>query len=104
MPSRFISYDGKIDPVEHVSHYIQMMSLYNQNGALMCKVFPSSLRPTVLRWFNRLRKGLIHNFGELIQEFKVRFMTYSQVPQPVDTLLSMKLGAWETLQSYANRY
>ena len=109
MPSRFtrppfISYDGKIDPVEHVSHYIQMMSLYNQNVALMCKVFPSSLGLTALRWLNRLRKGLIHNFGELIQEFEVRFMTYSQVPQPVDTLLSMKLGAWETLQSYANRY
>ena len=32
MPSRFTrspfnSYDGKTDPVEHVSHYIQMMSL-----------------------------------------------------------------------------
>ena len=48
MPSRFTwppfnSYDGKMDPVEHVSHYIQMMSLHTHNDALMCKVFPSSL-------------------------------------------------------------
>ena len=100
----FISYDGKTDPVEHVSHYIQMMSLYNQNDALMCKVFPSSLEPTALRWFNGLRKGSIHNFGELIQEFGVRFMTCSQVSQPVDALLSMKMGAGETLRDYANRY
>ena len=25
----FILYDGKTDPFEHASHYIQMMSLYN---------------------------------------------------------------------------
>ena len=80
------------------------MSLHSHNDALMCKVFPSSLRPTALRWFNGLRKGSIHSFSELIQEFRVRFITYSQVPQPVDALLSMKKGAWETLRSYTSRY
>ena len=100
----FISYDGKTDPVEHVNHYIQMMSLYNQNDAFVCKVFPSSLGPTALRWFNGLRKGSIHNFGELIQEFGVWFMTCSWVLQLVNVLLSMKIGAGETLQSYASRY
>nr|XP_023900295.1 uncharacterized protein LOC112012148 [Quercus suber] len=33
----FNSYDGKTDPIEHVSHYIQMMSLHTHNDALMCK-------------------------------------------------------------------
>ena len=89
----FISYDGKTDPVEHVSHYIQMMSLYNKKDSLMCKVFPSSLGPTTLRWFNGLRKGSIHNFGELIQEFEVRFMSCNRVPQSMDASLSMKMGA-----------
>ena len=109
MPSRFTwppfnSYDGKTDSVEYVSHYIQMMSLHTHNDALMCKVFPSSLGSTTLRWFNGLRKDLIHNFSELIQEFGVRFMTYSRVSQPVDALLSMKMGAEETFHSYVNRY
>ena len=81
-----------------------MMLLYSQNDALMCKVFPSNLGPTTLRRFNELRKGSIHNFGELIQEFEARFMTCSQVPQLVDALLSMKIGAGETLRSYANSY
>ncbi|XP_075654891.1 uncharacterized protein LOC142625067 [Castanea sativa] len=109
MPSRFIRppfnfYTGKIDPMEHVSHYIQMMSLHSHNDALMCKVFPSSLGPTALRWFNGLKKGSIHSFSKLIQEFGVRFMTCSRVPQPVDTLLSRKMGARETLRNYASRY
>ena len=73
-PSRFTrppfnSYDRKTDLIEHVSHYIQMMSLNTHNDALMCKVFPSSLEPIALRWFNRLRKGSIHSFVGLIQEF-----------------------------------
>ena len=83
MPSKFTwplfnSYDGKMDPVEHVSHYNQMMSLQTYNDVLMCKVFPLSLGPTALRWFNELKKGLIHSFSELIQEFGVRFTTCSR--------------------------
>ena len=54
IPSRFTwppfnSYNGRIDPVEHVSHYIHMMSLHTHNDALMCKVFPLSLGPMALR-------------------------------------------------------
>ena len=109
MSSRFTRppfnfYDGKTDPVEHVSHYVQMMYLHSHNDTLMCKVFRSSLGPTALRWFNGLRKGSIHSFAELIQEFRVRFMTCSRVPQLVDTLLSMKMGAKETLRSYTSQY
>ena len=109
MPSRFTqppfnSYDGRTDPVEHVSHYIRMMSLHTHNDALMCKVFPSSLGPTALRWFNGLWKGSIRSFAELIQEFRARFVTCIWVPQSVDALLSIKMGVDETLRSYASRY
>ena len=81
-----------------------MISLYNQNDAFMCKVFPSRLGPIALRWFNGLRKESIHSFEELIQEFGARFMTCGRVPQLVEALLSMKMGAGETLRSSANRY
>ena len=100
----FNSYDGKTNLVEHVSHYIQMMSLHTHNDALMCKVFPLSLGPTALRWFNGLRKGSIHSFAKLIQEFGVRFVTCSWVLQLVDALLSMKMRVRETLRNYASRY
>ena len=85
MPRRFTHpsfniYDGKTDPIKHVSHYIQMMSLYSHNNGLMCKVFSSSLGPIAMRGFNRLRKGLIRSFGELIQELIVQFIVCSKVP------------------------
>ena len=81
-----------------------MMSLHTHNDMLICKVFPSSLGPTALRWFNGLRKGSIHSFAELTQEVGVWFVTCSRVPQPVDALLSMKMRVGETLRSYASRY
>ena len=61
MPSKFTqlpfnSYDGKTNPVEHVSHYIHMMSLHTHNDALMCKVFPSSLKPMTLRCLTGCKK------------------------------------------------
>ena len=109
MPNRFTqlpfnSYDRKMDLVEHLSHYIQMMFLHTHNDALMCKVFPSSLRPTTLRWFNGLQKDSIHSFTELIQEFGVRFVTYSRVLQLIDVFLSMKMRIRETLHNYASQY
>ena len=100
----FNSNDGKINPIEHVSHYIHIISLYTHNDALMCKVFPSSLGPMALRWFNGLQKGSIHNFAKLIQEFDARFVMCSRVPQLMDALLSIKIRVGETLRSYANWY
>ena len=109
MPSRFTrppfnSYDGKAYPIEHVSHYIHMMSLHTQNDALICKVFPLSLGPTALMWFNGLRKVSINSFAKLIQEFDARFITCSWVLQLVDALLSMKMRVSETLGNYASWY
>ena len=95
----FTCYDGKTDPVEHISQYTKLMALYSQNDGLMCKVFPSSLRPMVMRWFNRLKKGCIHSFGELIRVFGACFITCSPAPQPIDALLSIRMRNGETLQS-----
>ena len=69
-----------------------MMLLYSHNDGLMCKVFLSSLEPTAIRRFNDLRKGFIQNFGELMQAFGARFIMCSKVPQPIDALLSMRMG------------
>lgn len=93
----FTIYYEKTDPVERVSHYIQMMSLYLHNDALMSKVLLLSLGLTAMRWFTSLRKGSIHNFGELIQSFGAWFVTCSKVPNLIGSLLSMRMRSGETL-------
>ena len=76
----FIMYNGRTDPVEHVSHFNQRMAIHSKNEVLMCKVFSSSLGPVAMRWFDGLRAGSINSFKELTQAFGSYFITCSKVP------------------------
>lgn len=80
------------------------MTIHSKNKGLICKVFPLSLGPTAMRWFNRLEKGLIGSFEELTRAFVARFMTCSRVLRPLDYLLSMAMKEGESLKTYSDRY
>ena len=83
--------NGRTDPVEHVNHFSQKMVVYSRDEVLMCKIFPSSLDPMVMRWFNGLKANSIDSFKKLTQAFGARFITCSKVPQPLGSLLSMSM-------------
>ena len=100
----FIMYNDRIDPVEHVSHFNQRMAVHSKNEALMCKVFPSSLGPMAMRWFDGLAVGSISSFREFTQAFGSHFITCSRVPRPLDSMLSMFVRERETLKAYSDRY
>ena len=70
----------------------------------MCRVFPSSLGPMPMRWFDGLRTNSINSFKKLTQSFCSRFITCSRVPQPLDSLLSMSMREGESMKAYAERY
>ena len=84
-------YNGRTDPVKHMSHFNQRMAVHSKNEALMCKVFPSSLAPVTMRWFDGLRAGSIDSFKELTRVFGSCFITCNKVPWPLDSLLSMTM-------------
>ncbi|XP_050290041.1 uncharacterized protein LOC126728221 [Quercus robur] len=97
-------YNGRIDPVEHVSHFNQRMVVHSKNETLMCKVFPSSLGLVTMRWFDVLGASSIDSFKELTRTFGSHFITCSRVPRPLDSLLSMSMREGETLKTYSDRY
>ena len=63
----FTMYNGRTDPVEHVSQFKQKMVVHSQDEALLCRVFPSSLGPMPMRWFDGLRTNSISSFKKLTQ-------------------------------------
>ena len=73
--------------MQYVSHFNQRMAVHSKNEALMCKVFPFSLGPVVMRWFDGLEEDSISSFKELTRVFRALFVTCSRVPQPLDSLL-----------------
>ena len=68
----FTIYNGKTNPVKHVSHFNQRMAIHSKNKALMCKVFPSSLSQVAKRWFDILKEGSIHSFDGYFEDITVR--------------------------------
>ena len=90
--------------MEHVSQFNQRMAIYSKNEALMCKVFPSSLGPAAMRWFNGLKADSVDSYRQLTQAFSSRFVTNSRAPQPLSTLLSLSMRDRETLKTYSGRY
>ena len=59
----FLLYNGRSDPVEHVSQFNQRMAVHLKDEALLCKIFPSSLGPVAMRWFNELKANSINSSG-----------------------------------------
>ncbi|XP_065621053.1 uncharacterized protein LOC136063933 [Quercus suber] len=80
------------------------MAVYSRDGALMCKVFPSSLGPVAIRWFDSMKADSISSFKELTQAFGSRFVTCRRVSRPLSSLLSLSMQEGETLNVYSDRY
>ena len=76
----FTMYNGRTNPVEHVSQFKQKMAIHSQDDALLCRVFPSSLGSMPMRWFDWLRTNSISSFKKLTQSFCSQFITCSRVP------------------------
>ena len=70
----------------------------------MCTVFPSCLGSVARRWFDNLEEGSIHSFDELTRAFGAKFVACSQVPKPLNSLLSMSMRERETLKNYSDKY
>nr|XP_023877934.1 uncharacterized protein LOC111990394 [Quercus suber] len=102
--STFTVYNGKTDPVEHVSQFNYRMAVHSENEALMCKVFPSSLGPVAMRWFNGLRMNSVDLYRQLTQAFGSRFVTNSKPPRPMSALLSLTMRDNETFKAYSDKY
>ena len=70
----------------------------------MCKIFPPSLGPIAMRWFDGLEKRAIRGYDEIIKAFGARFMMCSRTPKPFASLFLLAMKEGETLRAYSNHY
>ena len=68
----------------------------------MCKIFPSSLGPTAMRWFDKLEKDSIRGYDELIRAFGAWSMTCGRTSKSFDSFLTMLMKEGETLRAYSD--
>lgn len=60
-------YNGLLDPDEHVDAFVTQMNLFTNEDALMCRVFPTTLKVATLHWYTLLWKNSIDSLVTLIK-------------------------------------
>ncbi|CAN6725186.1 unnamed protein product [Malus baccata var. baccata] len=101
---KFRLFEGATDPVEHIYHFQQQMALEGDDGALMCKLFPSSLSGSSLTWFRQLKPRSIGSFTELCEAFISQYVCNRRPRKDITILFSTKQNVGESLKSYMTRF
>ncbi|GKU99754.1 hypothetical protein SLEP1_g12552 [Rubroshorea leprosula] len=67
------TYDGTKDPDDHLHAFYSCMQSQNTSDALMCKIFPSTLRGNARTWYYSLPPRSINSYAELASAFATKF-------------------------------
>ena len=59
------SYDGSMDPLDHLESFKTWMHLQGVANEIMCRAFPTTLKGPMRIWFSKLTPNSIGTFKEL---------------------------------------
>lgn len=69
--SHLESYKGRLDPADHITYFEFMTSLLDLNDAMKWRLFFTTFKKSMLKWFLCLLVNVIISFVE----FKMQFLT-----------------------------
>ncbi|GKV50360.1 hypothetical protein SLEP1_g57067 [Rubroshorea leprosula] len=98
------TYDGLGDPDEHLHTYQAIMRIQNANDAMMCKVFPATLKSTARRWYHKLPRHSIDSFSQLIKLFSNKFASQREIKRTATELMQVNQKEGESLRDYMQRF
>ncbi|GKV53130.1 hypothetical protein SLEP1_g59673 [Rubroshorea leprosula] len=98
------TYDGTKDPDEHLHTYQAIMRIQNANDAMMCKVFPATLKSTARRWYHKLPRHSIDSFSQLAKLFSNKFASQREIKRTATELMQVSQKEGESLRDYMQRF
>jgi len=97
-------YDGSTDPDEHIDIYTTDIGLFTTSEAIMCRVFPNSLKGMALSWFTKLPPYSIDSFKTLVNLFTTQFATSRPHHLTSIALVNIRQGKGESLRMFMDRF
>ncbi|XP_068497466.1 uncharacterized protein [Phaseolus vulgaris] len=97
-------YDGTPDQDEHMDAYTMRMSMYTADDAVMCRVFPTSLKGGALTWFTKLPPDSVDSFATLMSKFETHFVTSCPHHLTSIALVGILQEKGESLRTFVDRF
>ena len=72
-PPKFQQFEGKGNPRQHVSHFVETCNNAGTYGDLMVKQFLRSLKGSAFDWYTDLAFGSVDSWNQMEKEFLNRF-------------------------------
>ncbi|GKV15791.1 hypothetical protein SLEP1_g26542 [Rubroshorea leprosula] len=76
------------------------LSITNATDAMMCKVFPTTLKSTAKRWYHKLPRHSIASYSELAILFLNKFASQREIKRTATELMQVHQKEGESLRDY----
>ncbi|GKV35456.1 hypothetical protein SLEP1_g43719 [Rubroshorea leprosula] len=97
-------YDGTKDPDDHLHAFYSCMQAQNASDALMCKIFPSTLRDNAQTWYYSLPPRSFSSYTEMSSSFAIKFSNRRLIRKTTSELMRVKQREGESLKNYMSRF
>ncbi|GKU95365.1 hypothetical protein SLEP1_g8732 [Rubroshorea leprosula] len=98
------TYGGSGDSDEHLHTYQAIMKIQNAIDAMMCKVFPATLKSTARRWYHKLPRHSIASYSQLATLFSNNFVSQREIMRTAIELMQVHQREGESLRDYMQRF
>ncbi|XP_026410510.1 uncharacterized protein LOC113305712 [Papaver somniferum] len=99
----FECYDGSSDLAAHLRYYNRVLARWEQNNAVLCRYFPSSLKGSALSLFDNLPPNSIDSYSQLCERFLRTYMYNKDVNAGMDKLFSLAI-AYKEIREYTDMW
>jgi len=103
-PLNLERYDETTDPDEHLDTFLTQANFYTNNDAILCHVFPTSLKGATLTWYDGLPPRSINNFDTFVERFSAQYATSQSHRMMLTALASPRQANDESLRKFMDRF
>jgi len=103
-PLNLERYEGTTDPNEHLEAFLTQANLYTNDDAILCHVFPMSLKGMALTWYSGLPPRSRNSFDTLVERFNVQYATSRSHHMTSTALASLRQVDDESLCKFMDKF